>query len=51
VRALAYVIRVKLEFEWRWTREEITNADLKTVNSSANDFVERGSTTAALEVE
>jgi len=45
------VIRIKLEFEWRWTQEEITNADLRTVISPANDLAERGSTIAALEVE
>jgi len=50
VHALAPVIHVKLQFEWRWTREEITNPDLRTVISSANDLAERGSTIAALEV-
>ena len=51
MRAVARVIRIKLEFEWRWTREEITNADLRTVIFSADDLTERGSTIVALEVE
>ena len=40
MRAVARVMRVKLEFEWRWMWEEITNGDLRTVISSANGLAE-----------